>query len=107
MSDDDWHPGAALHESCNGPFASVVLTDRYASNRSSLRYGDESPSILVSCLTIPNGGSPQPALACRRSVKLSQPWGQRNAYAPQKGIEVEALGALSAAHIGINMVKPG
>jgi hypothetical protein len=53
------------------------------------------------------GPSPQPALACRRSVKLSQPWGQRNAYEPQKGIEVDALGALSAAHIGINMVKPG
>ena len=45
---------------------------------------------------------------CRRSVKLSQPWGQRNAYEPQKGIEVDALGALNAVpHIGINMVKPG
>jgi hypothetical protein len=69
-------------------------------------YGDESPSILGLLLDDPPG-SPQPALACRRSVKLSQPWGQRNAYAPQKGIEVDALGALSAAHIGINMVKPG
>jgi hypothetical protein len=27
-----------------------------------------------------------------RGVKLSQPWGQRDAYEPQKGIEVDALG---------------
>ncbi len=68
-------------------------------------YGDESPSILGLPLDDPQWWtSPR---KCRRSVKLSQPWGQRNAYAPQKGIEVEALGALSAAHIGINMVKPG
>ena len=33
--------------------------------------------------------------------------GSERRYAPQNGIEVDALGALSAAHIGINMVKPG
>jgi hypothetical protein len=70
-------------------------------------YGDESPSILG---LLPNPQwwfTPTSPRKCRRSVKLSQPWGQRNAYEPQKGIEVDALGALSAAHIGINMVKPG
>ena len=48
-----------------------------------------------------NQPTSQPATPrkCRRSVKLSQPWGQRNAYEPQKGIEVDALGALSAVPI--------
>jgi hypothetical protein len=71
--------------------ASVVLTDRYASNRSSLRR-----RVAFN----PRPPAPQWWF-------ISQPWGQRNAYEPQKGIEVDALGALSAAHIGINMVKPG
>jgi hypothetical protein len=71
-------------------------------------YGDESPSILGLRLDDPQWWfTPTSPRKCRRSVKLSQPWGQRNAYEPQKGIEVDALGALSAAHIGINMVKPG
>ena len=71
-------------------------------------YGDESPSILDLLLDDPQWWfTPTSPRRARRSVKLSQPWGQRNAYEPQKGIEVDALGALSAAHIGINMVKPG
>ena len=57
---------------------------------------------LASFSTIRNGGGPFTPTSprkCRRSVKLSQPWGQRNAYEPQKGIEVDALGALSAGPI--------
>jgi hypothetical protein len=64
---------------------------------------------LISCLTIRNGGGPFTPTSrrkCRRSAKLSQPWGQRNAYEPQKGIEVDALGAFNAVpHIGTSMVK--
>jgi hypothetical protein len=65
------------------------------------------------CEPMPSTGSHLPNYAARwkmgerHRLQLSKPWGQRTAYAPQKGIEVDALGALSAAHIGINMVKPG
>src|SRR5262249_6630059 len=64
---------------------------------------------LASVSTSRNGDgsfTPTSPRKCRRTVKLSQPWGQRNAYEPQKGIEVDALGALNAAgHIGSDMVK--
>ena len=52
------------------------------------------------------GRSPQSRTAQTHRVldptvrfELSQPWGQRNAYEPQKGIEVDALGALNASPI--------
>ena len=47
---------------------------------------------------------------CRRSVKRNPDAFQDDAWLGMlyKGIEVDALGALSAVpHIGINMVKPG
>jgi hypothetical protein len=55
------------------------------------------------------GPSPQPALASvEDQSSFHSRGGQRNAYEPQKGIEVDALGALNAVpHIGVNMVKPG